>query len=243
MAQSSPPRARPLGAQMEQLQAVQQVDRYVHERRATDQTFVGWGIYFFLLSWVTLGIYVIVMFYRRLNRADLFRDRRMHYYNAVIDASKQYAEERGQYDACHDDLHDLQRFVKERFEDEHKPIKAGLSLFLSFITLGIYGCVATYRLMRFWWQIQLTEQDFYDRLSVTWTKLGVVRYPVTFEPITALNRSFGMHFLLSLVTLGIYGIVWDYQLHTDPEKLYPEVHSAEDTSLNALRNASPSLLQ
>ena len=57
---------------MEQLQAVQQVDRFVHERRTTDQRFVGWGIYFFLLSWVTLGIYVIVMFYRRLNRADLF---------------------------------------------------------------------------------------------------------------------------------------------------------------------------
>jgi hypothetical protein len=74
---------------MEQLQAVQQVDRYVHERRTTDQTFVGWGIYFFLLSWVTLGIYVIVMFYRRLNRAALFRNRRMHYCNAVIDASKQ----------------------------------------------------------------------------------------------------------------------------------------------------------
>ncbi|WP_405972946.1 DUF4234 domain-containing protein [Streptomyces sp. NBC_00988] len=228
---------------MEQLQAVQQVDRYVHERRTTDQRFVGWGIYFFLLSWVTLGIYVIVMFYRRLNRADLFRNRRMHYYNAVIDASKQYAEEHGQYDAAHDDLNDLRRFVKERFEDDHKPIKAGLSLFLSFITLGIYGCIATYRLMRFWWQIQLTEQDFYDKLSVTWTKLGIIRYPVTFEPVPALNRSFGMHFLLSFVTLGIYGIVWDYQLHTDPEKLYPEVHSTEDTILNALRNIGPALPQ
>ncbi|MEU3736626.1 MULTISPECIES: DUF4234 domain-containing protein [unclassified Streptomyces] len=226
---------------MEQLQAVQQVDRYVHERRSTDQIFVGWGIYFFLLSWVTLGVYGVVLFYRRLNRADLFRGRRVHYYNAVIDASKQYAEEHGQYDASHDELDDLQRFVKGRFEDEHKPIKAGLSVFLSFITLGIYGCIAVYRLMRFWWQIQLTEQDFDDKLSVAWTKLGIVRYPLTFEPVQTLNRSFGMHFLLSFVTLGIYGIVWDYRLHTDPEKLYPEVHSTEDAVLNALRVADPVL--
>lgn len=228
---------------MQQLQAVQQVDRYIHERRTTDQTFVDWGIYFFLLSWVTLGIYVIVMFYRRLNRADLFRDRRMHYYNAVIDASKQFAEEHGQYGASHDDLNDLQHFVKERFEDEHKPIKAGLSVFLSFITLGIYGCISIYRLMRFWWQVQLTEQDFYDKLSVAWTKLGIIRYPVAFEPVPVLNRSFGVNFILSFVTLGIYGIVWDYQLHTDPEKLYPEVHSAEDTILAALRNVGSTLPQ
>ncbi|MGC0312356.1 DUF4234 domain-containing protein [Kitasatospora acidiphila] len=224
---------------MDQLQAVQQVDRYVHERRTTDQTFVSWGLYFFLLSWVTLGIYPIVIFYRRLNRADLFRDRRLHYQNAVIDASAQYAEQHGQYGAAHDDLDDLRRFVKERFEDEHKPIKAGLSLFLSFVTIGIYGCIATYRLMRFWWQIQLTEQDFDDKLSVVWTKLGVVRYPITFAPVPALERSFGLHFLLSIVTLGIYGIIWDYRLHTDPEKVYPEFHSTEDVILNSLRNAAP----
>ena len=62
---------------------------------------------------------------------------------------------------------------------------------------------------------------------------------MTFEPVPALNRSFGIQFLLSFVTLGIYAIVWDYQLHTDPEKLYPEVHSTEDTILNALRNVGP----
>ncbi|MFH8567573.1 DUF4234 domain-containing protein [Streptomyces sp. NPDC017993] len=209
----------------------------MHERRATDQIFVGWAIYFFLLSWITLGIYPLVIFYRRLERSDLFRDRRLHYYGAVIDSSKQYAEERGMSDATHDDLHDLEHFVKARFADEHQPLRAGLSLFLSLITLGVYGFIATYRLMRFWWQIQLTEQDVDDKLSVIWKKLGIVRYPITFEPVPALNRSFGLHLLLSLVTLGIYAAVWSYRLHTDPEKVYPEFHSAEDTVLNALRNA------
>ncbi|NED79617.1 hypothetical protein G3I76_05845, partial [Streptomyces sp. SID11233] len=51
---------------MRQMETVQQVDRFVHERRRTDRVLVGWGIYFFLLSWVTFGIYPSVVFYQRL---------------------------------------------------------------------------------------------------------------------------------------------------------------------------------
>ncbi|ALU94956.1 hypothetical protein WQO_17460 [Streptomyces globisporus C-1027] len=78
---------------------------------------------------------------------------------------------------------------------------------------------------------------------MSWTKLGIIRHPVTFEPVPALDRSFGLHSLLTFVTLGIYDFVWDYQLHTDPEELHPEVHAAEDTVLNAVRNVGPNLPQ
>lgn len=219
------------------LPAVQRVDRYVHERRITDQKFVNWAVYAFLLLWVTFGIYGVVIYYRRLNRTDLFRDRRLHYYGAVIEATRQYAEQRGRDPEGREQLDDLGRYVKERFEDEHRPIKAGLSVFLSFITLGIYWFYAVYRMMRFWWEIQLTEEDFTDKLSDIWLRLGIVQYRVTYEPVPALRRGFGVHLLLTIFTLGIYGLVWDYQLHIDPEKMYPEVHSAEDTVLFALRHA------
>jgi hypothetical protein len=163
----------------------------------------------------------------------------VHYYNAVIDATRQYAEMNEQYGAAHDDLDELQHFTKARFTDEHKPVKAGLSLILSFITLGIYGYYAVYRTMRFWWEVELTEQDFDDKLSLIWTKLGIIRYPLTFEPDEELHRSFGMHLFLTIVTFGIFGIVWDYRLHTDPDRIYPEFHSAEDGVLSALRSAAP----
>ncbi|MGC4956246.1 DUF4234 domain-containing protein [Actinomadura citrea] len=222
---------------MEPIPAVQRVDRYVHERRMTDQKLVSWAVYMFLLSWITLGIYVIVVFYRRLNRTDLFRERRRHYYEAVIEATRQYAEQVGHDAETMEQLSDLRRYVKDRFEDEHRLINPGLSVFLTFITLGVYWFIATYREMRFWWEIQLTEEDFNYKLSESWLRLGVVQYPVAFEPIPQLRRGFGLHFLLTVVTLGIYGFVWDYQLHTDPEKLYPEVHSTEDMVLFALRHA------
>jgi hypothetical protein len=223
-----------------QIQAVQQVERYVRERRDTDEKFVGWGLYFFLLSWVTFGVYSIVIFYKRLNRADLFRNRKEKYYQAVLDFTRQHAEEAGTYDRVHDQIKDLDGYVKDRFTIEHKPINAGLSLLLSIVTLGIYGLYATYRLMRFWWEIQITEQDFDEKLSQIWTKQGVVKYPITFQPVQALRRNFGLYLGLSIITFGIYGIIWDYQLHTDPEKVYPEFHSVEDTVLNGARNTGGS---
>ena len=74
-----------------QVQALQQVERYVRERRDTDQAFVSWGLYFFLLSSVNIRIYPIIIFYRRLNRADLFRNRKENYYRAVLEYTRQYA--------------------------------------------------------------------------------------------------------------------------------------------------------
>lgn len=217
------------------LSATPQVERYVRARRDTNQKFVGWGLYFFLLSWVTFGIYSIIIFYRRLNRADLFRDRKLGYYTSLINLTRQYAQGHGDTTALAR-MDDLDREVQARFVNNHKPIKAGLSVALTFLTLGIYGYIAVWRDMKFWWEIQLTEQDFYDRLGVTWTKLGILRHPVTFQPITALHRNFWLHFWLSIVTFGIYGLIWDYRLHTDPERLFPESDSAEDGILAAVRN-------
>src|ERR1019366_8553213 len=60
--------------------AVPQIESAVRERLNTDRPLIGWGLYFFLLSWVTFGIYSIIIFYRRLNRVELFRQRKMRYY-------------------------------------------------------------------------------------------------------------------------------------------------------------------
>ncbi len=217
--------------------ATGQIERYVRMRRDTDQPLISWGVYFFLLSWLTLGIYPVVVFYRRLNRADLFSDRRRHYYAAVLDYTTRYADQTGQAADVHHEVGDLAGAVKERFASVHRPIKAGQSVLLSFVTLGVYWYISVYRLMQYWWEIQVTEQDFCDKLSLIWTKLGIIRYPVSYEPVQQVRRSFWTSFLLSFVTIGIYAMVWDYHLHTDPDKVYPEMHSTEDAVLSAARTA------
>ena len=229
--------AAPGQAGLAVLPALAQIERHIRERRDTDRPLIGWGIYFFLLSWLTLGIYPIVIFYKRLNRADMFRDRRQRYYGAVLEFTNEYAEQTSRTDVVHHEINDLAHYVKERFADVHQPLKAGLSLALSIVTLGIYYFIAVYKVMKFWWEIQATEQDFCERLSIIWTRLAIIRYPITFEPMQELRRSFWMSFFLSIITFGIYAIIWDYQLHTDPDKVYPEFHSTEDAVLSAARSA------
>lgn len=219
------------------VQAVQQVDRYIHSRRDADRPLVSWGLYFFLLSWITFGIYAMVVFYRRMNRAEQFRLRKQNYYDATLAFVSQYAEEIGEYATVHDAVGDTDRYVKDRFVVEHKQIRPGLWLVLSCLTLGVFWYIAVARVMRFWWQIQVTEQEFDEKLSPIMIKLNVVRYPITFRPVEELRRSFWMHFVLTIVTLGIYGVIWDYRSHTDPDKVYPEFHAVEDTVLNAVRGA------
>lgn len=150
---------------------------------------------------------MVVIFYKRLNRADLFSDRRRHYYAAVLDYTTRYADQNGQAARVRYEIADLTTYVKDRFNSVHRPIKAGLSVVLSFITLGVYWYISVYRLMKYWWEIQVTEQDFCDRLSLIWSKLGIIHYPVSYEPVQQVRRSFWTSFLLSIVTLGIYGIV------------------------------------
>ena len=41
----------------------------------------------------------------------------------------------------------------------------------------------------------------------------------------------------AFVTVGIYGIIRDYQLHTHLDLVYPEFDSTEDAVLSAARTA------
>jgi hypothetical protein len=219
------------------MQAAQKVERFIKERRQTDEKLVGWVLYVFLLSWITFGVYPIIVFWKRIARADNFRERKRNYYESVIEYTKQYAEETGKFDAMYNEVNDLDGAVKDTFTDKIKPINPGLSLVLTIVTVGIWGLYVLYRLDKFWWEIQEFEQDFDDSVSQMWAKLGIVRYPISFTPRQSVKRSFGLYLGLSVLTVGVWSLVWDYKVHTDPDSLYPEFHSAEDAVLNAVRNA------
>jgi hypothetical protein len=89
---------------------------------------------------------------------------------------------------------------------------------------------------RYWWDAQTVEQDLDDKLSQTWIKLGFTRYPITFQLDQSKRRSYGLFLVLSIVTLGIWGLVWDYKIHTDPDNLFREFHGVEDTVLQIVRS-------
>jgi Domain of unknown function (DUF4234) len=223
----------PVGADM--MQAVTMIDRGVKERRDTDTILMNYWLYFFLVSWVTFGIYTIVLFFKRINRIDGFSGRKALYYESVIDWTERYAKAQGKEDAVHHMLGDMRSEVQSAYKGDMRKIGAGISFLLAVVTLGLYGLYVLYRMNRYWWDAQVLEQDFDDKLSQAWTTLELMRYPVSFTVDQGKRRSYALYLILSIVTLGIWGIVWDYKIQTDPENLFKEFHSIEDTVLQTVR--------
>ena len=71
-ATASSPQA-PASADM--VQSVTNLDRAIKMRRDSDTQLMNYWLYFFLVSWVTFGIYGLVLFFKRTGRIDGFSAR------------------------------------------------------------------------------------------------------------------------------------------------------------------------
>jgi hypothetical protein len=197
----------------------------------------NWSIsgYFFLLSWITLGIYTIYLFFKRISRIDGFSTRKQLYYTSLLEWTERHARQQNREDAVHHEIADLRNEIEAAYKGNLRQINAGISFVLTIVTLGIYGIYVLYRLNRYWWDSQVLEQDFDDKLSQVWTKLELMRYPLSFKVDQSKRRSYALYLILSIVTFGIWAIVWDYKIQVDPDNLYDSFHSVEDTVLQTVR--------
>jgi len=217
------------------IQSVLRIERAVKERRDVDVPLVNWWLYILLLNWITGGIYSIYLFFKRAGRINKFIRRKRDYYLAILEYTEKYSQEKNKYNNLRNEINDLKDYTNN-YIAKVKELKAGLSLILSIITLGIYRFIYLYKINKIWNDIQNFETEFYDKLSQIWIKLGILKYPVSFNRDPSKNRGYIMYLFLSIVTCGIFALIWDYKIHTDPDNLYKEFHSAEDTILNAVRN-------
>ena len=219
------------------IQAVQHVERAIKDRHETDRSLINWWLYLLLVNPITFGIYGIFLYFKRIGRINGFIARKQRYYSGVVDYTQRYAEERGLAAGVQSEMNDLQLAAAEAFSSRLKPIRPWFSFLLTLVTLGIWSFVLLYRLNRIWNDLQLFESEFDERLSQAWLKLGLTKYPLTFAIDQSKQRSFGLNLLLTFVTFGIWTLVWDYRLHTDPNTLYSRFHEIEDTVLQTMRTA------
>lgn len=218
------------------IQSVTRLERAIKERRDSDVQLINWWLYFLLVSWITFGIYGIYLFFKRISRIDGFSRRKRAYYEALLEWTQREAASKSKEDTVHHDLVDLGSDVSRAYSGNLRPVRAGLSFVLTLITLGIYGFIVLYRMNHYWWDAQVVEQDFDDKLSQIWMKLGIVRYPLSYQVDQSKRRSYTLYLILSIVTLGIWALVWDYKIQTDPDNLFGEYHSIEDSVLQTVRS-------
>ena len=76
------------------IQAVQKIERSIKARREVDVPFMNWWLYTLIVNPVTLGIYGIVMFFKRTGRVDKFIVRKEDYYQNVLDYTEKYSQEK-----------------------------------------------------------------------------------------------------------------------------------------------------
>jgi uncharacterized membrane protein len=219
------------------IQAVTMIERSIKDRRLNDVEFINWWLYFFIVNPITLGIYGIILFFKRTDRVDRFINRKARYYESLIDFTEKYCKEKQSYDKLHHRFNDLKSLYKESFSEKIKPVNSGLSFLLIIITLGIWSLIWLYKMNKVWFDLELFEQDFDDTLSQIWIEAGLTKYPINIKIDPSKNRSYALYLILSLLTFGIWFLVWDYKIHTDPENIFPEFHSVEDSILQTIRNA------
>ena len=217
------------------IQEVQKIERSIRARSLVDSPLLNFWLNLFLINWITGGIMSLVLYFQRIGRVDKFIIRRRDFYSATIDYTEKYAKENNKYDEIKMGLTGLRNFYNDVFMIKAKEIKGGLSFFLTIVTLGIWAIIVQYKMNKAWDELQNYEQEFVDKLNVIWIKLELIKYPINFKTDPEKKRNFWIQILLAIVTLGIWGLVWAYKIHVDPDNLYKEFHSVEDTILQTIK--------
>src|SRR3954447_19994928 len=117
------PAAPQVPATADMISSVTRLDRSIKLRRDSDAILINYWLYFFLVSWVTFGIYALVLFFKRIGRIDGFTERKRAYYHAVLEWTERYAHQRDVADVVHHQLADLRGDVDSAYKRELRPIK------------------------------------------------------------------------------------------------------------------------
>lgn len=227
----------PMSVQALVMPSVMSLERSVKARRDEDVPFMNWWLATLIVTPVTLGIYGIVIWFKLLARVNKFQIRRRQYYDAVIDFTAKYADAAGKSGEVQEALRRMKLDGVQALETNVPVTNPWVQWLLSIVTLGIWGLVVMYRLNKAWYTLETIEQAFDDQLSQAWAKVGLAKYPLAFNVDPRKKRGFGMYLLLSFVTFGIWGMVWNYKIYTDPDNIYSEFHGIEDVVLQAARAA------
>ncbi len=215
-------------------QSVNQIEKSIKDRNGVDVPLTNFWLYILLLNFLTLGIYGIIMFFKQIGRIDKFIQRKRPYYQAVADIAERKMIELNKDESLISEARDLKKFYEEQFW-KNKEINAGLTLLLTLVTFGLWGFVRLYKQNKAGNELQLFEAEFDERLSRIWMKAEIIKYPISFTVNPQKNRNFPLYLGLSLITFGVWALVWEYKLHTDPDTLYSGFHSAEDMVLQTVR--------
>lgn len=182
---------------------------------------------FFLLFEIgafAFSILYAIMIYKLAKRRNTHFQRQHLLYEDLLTMAREVSSKKG-IDVSMN-LNNLDRTMREaRFDETEK--SAALWAILSFIT-GIAALYVFYYLLKDFFKHERREDLFFEDLNRALAASGVtVNLPRRTLPIP--DRSFILYFILSIITVGIFGIYWIYVLITDPNNHFRQQWMIEDT--------------
>lgn len=187
-----------------------------------------------LYAFVIVGLIVnILLLYKLVNRHNTHFKRQLFLFEDIVAAARAITTKKG-VDA-EIGLASCDRTVREARADETEKgavLWAILAVFIPFLAWYVY-----YFLMKDFYKHERREDGFWEDIGRTLDKGGVkFSVPRRTEPLP--ERSFALYLVLSIVTLGFFGIYWLYVLLKDPNQHFTYHIQIEDQLLTSLETGA-----
>lgn len=118
-----------------------------------------------------------------------------------------------------------------------------IELWLLTVIIIVWGLFAfgviivyIYKMNKVWDEIQKFEYEMYEEISGAFIALNLIEHPIIYYIDTSIKKDFIKYTVLGFLTIGIWFLVWDYHIHTAPERLYKIFHGAEDSVLEIIKS-------
>ena len=195
-------------------------------------TLVTWIVLLYLLGIVGF-IVSIVLIYKLVKRRNTHFKRQQFLFEDVISALRTIAKKKEVNVEV--ELSSCERTVREvRAEETEKG--AVLWAILSAIIILAHWYV-NYFLMKDFYKHERREDGFWEDARSVLNKIGV---PFSLPRRTEImpDRSFVLYLILTIITIGLFGIYWLYVLLKDPNEHFRYHIQVEDELLSALESVA-----
>jgi len=195
------------------------------------------SLLFLLVSLLSLIVYV-VLFYKLIKRRNTHFKRQIFLFEDIAAAVKAIAEKKGVNIEV--ELSSCQRTVREiRAEETEKGavLWAILSLISWTFLVPLADLYVRYFLMKDFYKHERREDGFWEDISRTLDKCGVT-FSVPRRTEVMPERSFVLYLILTIITVGLFGIYWIYVLLKDPNQHFSYHTQIEDQLLSSLQSVT-----
>jgi len=194
--------------------------------------FVAWVILIPLLAIIGFIVSVILT-YKLVKRRNTHFKRQTFLTEDIVTAVKAIAGKKGV--DVEVGLSSCERTVREAKAEETE--KGAVLWAILSVIIFIADWYVNYFLMKDFYKHERREDGFWEDLSKTLDKLGIT-FSVPRRTETTPNRSFVLYLILSIITLGLFGIYWLYVLLKDPNEHFKYHRQVEDQILSTLESAA-----